>query len=339
MHRVLIVGTGSIGERHLRCFLRTRRVKAGIVEIQDELRARVAEQYGITQAYTRLDEALTASWDAAVIAVPAHLHIPIASQLADRCMALLIEKPLSTTTDGIDDLIHKVRAQGVVVSVAYVLRMYDLFRRLREKYLSNQFGTLLQIMLTGGQNFPYYRPAYHDTYYARRNTGGGALQDAMTHYLNLCEWIAGPITRIVADGRHQRLEEVDVEDTIHVLARHGQVMASYAMNQYQTHSELTLSLICEGGIIRGDLHLNRLSWTDSVEGPWHIQQLPSQERDVWFIRQAEAFLDAVERKSPPVCPLTEGYQTLKATLAALRCLDDDDTLLPIKADAPRQRPS
>ena len=43
-HRVLIVGVGSIGERHLRCFQATGRAEVSFVEINDELRQRVRWQ-------------------------------------------------------------------------------------------------------------------------------------------------------------------------------------------------------------------------------------------------------------------------------------------------------
>ena len=43
-HRVLIVGVGSIGERHLRCFRATGRAEVSFVEINDELRRSVVER-------------------------------------------------------------------------------------------------------------------------------------------------------------------------------------------------------------------------------------------------------------------------------------------------------
>ena len=39
---VLVIGTGSIGERHTRCFLETGRCEVSICEINAELRSEVA---------------------------------------------------------------------------------------------------------------------------------------------------------------------------------------------------------------------------------------------------------------------------------------------------------
>src|SRR5439155_16743169 len=116
--------------------------------------------------------------------------------------------------------------------------------------MSGRFGKPLELVAVSGQDFAFYRPAYQSTYYARRSTGGGAVQDALTHILNAGQWCAGDIDRVVADAAHLKIEDVDVEDTVHVMARHGDVMASYALNQHQAPNETTITVICERGTVR-----------------------------------------------------------------------------------------
>ncbi len=48
---------------------------------------------------------------------------------------------------------------------------------------------------------------------------GGGNQNALTHLINAGEWLIGPVDRILADAAHQLLPGVDVEDTVHVIAR------------------------------------------------------------------------------------------------------------------------
>src|SRR5262245_54890749 len=94
-HHVLVIGVGSIGERHVRCFLATSRAAVAVVEINDELRSTVAGRYGVPQ-FPTLDAALREPPGAAVIATPAHTHVPIAQRLVALGIHVLIEKPLST---------------------------------------------------------------------------------------------------------------------------------------------------------------------------------------------------------------------------------------------------
>ena len=57
-YRVLVVGVGSIGLRHLRCFRSTGRAQLSICETNPTLRAQVAEEYGVEHSYADLDAAL-----------------------------------------------------------------------------------------------------------------------------------------------------------------------------------------------------------------------------------------------------------------------------------------
>lgn len=317
MNRVLIIGVGSIGRRHVRCMLGTGRAEVGICEIDDRLRQETARQHDLTSVFGSLDEAVKVKWDAAVVATPAHTHIPISLQLAEAGVHLLIEKPLSTTLEGISSLIDKVAAAGLVAAVAYVYRAHPILAAMRQALRSGRFGQPVQIVAVCGQNFPFYRPAYRDTYYADCAKGGGAVQDALTHILNAGEWLVGPIDRLVADAAHQVLEGVQVEDTVHMITRHGSTMGCYSLNQHQAPNEITITVVCRKGTVRFELHENRWRWMTEPSGLWHDETFGAMERDEWFTVQENAFLDAVEGKAEPLCTLEEGLRTLKVNLAAL----------------------
>jgi predicted dehydrogenase len=320
--KILIVGVGSIGLRHLRCFQGTGRAELSFCEVNQGLRAKVAEEQKIDRHYSDLDSALADRHDAAVICTPANLHIPMAIRLAEAGVHLLLEKPLSTSLDGIDKLRAIIQCRNLVSSVAYVLRNHPILRAMRDAVVSGRFGRPVEIISVSGQHFPTYRPAYREIYYKDHATGGGAIQDALTHVLNASEWLVGPINRLAVDAAHQVLEGVTVEDTVHVITRHGGVLGSFSLNQYQAPFEMMITVVCEGGTARYEGHLNRWRWTLGPEDPWHDEQFDPIPRDQLFINQANAFLDQLEGKAEPPCTLEEGLQTLKVNLAALASLKE-----------------
>lgn len=319
-HRVLVVGVGSIGERHVRCFQATGRAEVSIVEVNAALGGQVSQRYGVP-LFSSMATALADGPTAAVVATPAPLHVAQATSLVESGLCVLIEKPLSISLTGVDTLLALVTKRPVVAAVAYVYRVFPVLVAMRQALKSGRFGAPGELVAVSGQHFPTYRPAYRDIYYANRQTGGGAVQDALTHLVNLGEWLVGPIESLVADAAHLVLPGVDVEDTVHVLARHGGVMASYSLNQHQAPNESTITVVCDRGTVRCELHNNRWLWMERAGDPWHEEPFGPSERDTAFISQAHAFLDAVEGLAPPPCPLADGIQTLNVNLAILASLE------------------
>ncbi|MEZ6191305.1 MAG: Gfo/Idh/MocA family oxidoreductase [Phycisphaerales bacterium] len=315
-HHVLIVGVGSIGERHARCFAQTGRAVVGIVEPNAKLRTTIAKRYGIEQAYEFLTDALdAASWSTAVICTPAQTHVALANQCLELHIPVLIEKPLAITTLDVESLI--TRGNPACIGVAYVYRAHPALAAMREALVGGQYGRPLQLTATCGQHFPTYRPAYASTYYARHDTGGGAIQDALTHIFNSSEWLVGPISRIAVDAQHMVLPDVQVEDTVHAIARHGEVMASYAYNQHQAPNEISINVNCEKGTVRFEMHNSRWRSQTDPQGTWEDHDVFTGSRDALFQRQADLWLNVVEGSSPPLCTLQEGIQTLAVNEAAL----------------------
>lgn len=319
MKRILIIGVGSIGERHLRCFQKTGEVEVVACETQEELGQAVAARYGCRRVASLEEAWQSGEYDAAVICTPAHTHIPIALECLGRGLHLLIEKPLSTSMEGVDALLCAERESQRVVRVAYVHRAGPLLAKTKELLAEAGIGALKQVAVTSGQHFPTFRPAYRSIYYARHATGGGAIQDALTHAIHSIEWLAGPVQRLFADADHQVLDGVEVEDTVNLVARlKGGVMASFAHNQFQAPNETTMLFHGELGSVSVELHHNRVGVLRRGDDAWAWHALPVQERDDIFIRQAEAFLAAIEGRPEPLATLEEAAQTLRVNLAALK---------------------
>lgn len=316
MKRILVLGCGSIGERHLRCLQKTGRAVVAACDSNPVLLQKMADTYGV-KTFADAAAALAEGWDAVVVCVPAHLHVRMSLMALAGGAAVFVEKPLAVELTGIEDLLAEAEASGRYNAVAYVYHVMPWLLGLREYLRSGALGRPLHASVVTGQHFPTFRPAYREIYYTRHETGGGAIQDALTHVVNAVEWLLGPISRLYADAAHQHLEGVTVEDTVNLNARHGGVLVSYALNQFQTPNEMALQIHGENGSVKMELH--RQSWSHMLRGEttWTEHTTPPLERDELFTAQANAYLDGLDGKETPLATLEEALQSLKVNLAAL----------------------
>ena len=239
-------------------------------------------------------------FDAAVIAA-APWHVPIAREFTDRGVDLLIEKPLSLDLGGVDALQRAIAEKGTRVAVGFTFRALPALQNMRAAVQSGRFGRIVQIQVHSGQHFPFYRPAYREIDHADPGMGGGLIQDMLPHHLNAVEWFAGPTSRIVCDASHQVLVGVEVEDTVNVLARHGDAMTSITLNQHQPVNEFVITILCQHGAVRWELKGQHWLSADEPGGDWVQQEAFVHERDDYYILQANAFLDDSNGTADPLC--------------------------------------
>ncbi len=321
--RLLVIGTGSIGERHLRVFQQLDRCDAiAFCETHPARRAEIAARYGIPEAFAfpDLDSALAkGAYDLAVVATPAPTHLAIGTRLAELGVHQLMEKPLSLSLDGVEDYARLVAEKGIVVAVGYVHRAHPAVAAIRREIASGRFGKPVNVSISTGQAFAQIRPAYREVYFAKPELGGGAINDMITHMYNVGDWLAGPIRRLVTDAAHQVLEGVTVEDTVHTLTRHENgAMGSYTLNLYQHPNEVLMTVVCERGTLRADYARLRWSWMDEPNGTWHHEPVEVPDRDEIYRVQNAAFLDAVDGSGEVLCSLDDAIRTLHVNLASHR---------------------
>ena len=322
-HSVLIIGCGSIGERHLRCFLATGRATATACDTNPALLARIAETYKVPTSSDWEKEMASGKYDCAVICTPAPFHVGMAIKLLKSGVNVLIEKPLSISLQDVDALIEARNKSGKEASVAYVIQLFPVLREVREFLLSGAIGPVLQATVVSGQPFHLLRPAYAKTYYRDRKMGGGAIQDALTHTANWVQTVLGPADSVLCDAGHQCLPEVEVEDTVHISARHGSAMASYALNQFQASNDTRIEFHSATASVRIEIPPQKWGVFRTGDTDWTWKQPAPLERDALFTAQADRFLDQVDGKPAILCSLETAADSLRFNLASLASLKDN----------------
>ncbi len=312
--RVVVIGAGSIGTRHVRCFLQTGRTEVAVCEPREERLAELARDYSLSGLYQSLDEVPLGDFDCAVICVPAHLHVPVAMKLLEAGLHLLIEKPLCLAMEQAEEVVIACATSDRITGVAYTYRSMPFMQDLRDAVLRGEIGKVHSVVGVSGQHFPLYRPDYREIYYKSHETGGGALQDAMTHVLNYVQWFVGLEESIYCAGEHLVLPGVEVEDTVTLVCRYpGRVLATLCLNQFQWNNDGLIEVAGETGTLRYQAAAQTLSLYKDEQ--WSFKQYHC-ERDEFYVSQANNFLDAVEGKAEVRCSVAEGAETVRSLVAA-----------------------
>ena len=189
--RIAIVGCGAIAQLgHLPGALASDAVTVTTLIDRDEDRARdMAARFGVPHFATEIAAAADHA-EAAVVALPPHLHREAAETLLGTGLHVLMEKPLATSLANCDAMIAAAKTSERVLAVAMMRRFAPSARYLKAAVASGMLGQIRSYTARSGaaDAWPSVSPFTFDAAQA----GGGALISNGCHDLDLLCWLLGP---------------------------------------------------------------------------------------------------------------------------------------------------
>jgi len=315
---ILVVGGGSIGKRHVRNLLTlgadvtVYRYRKGII---DELQAWSNQlRFAVS-----LEEALTGICDAVVIANSTELHIKVALAAARLCKHLFIEKPLSTSLKGVDELVHLVEENRLIVETGFMLRLHPNLKHLKARLDAGAIGIPSYARAAVGQYLPDWRPGtdYRQSYSASRRQGGGVILD-LVHELDLIAWLLGDVDVVAAMVARSSLLEIETEAIAQIgLRMNSGVLAQVHLDYLRPGYTRSLEIVGSEGIFSWDYLTGTLNFAGR-DGIFHLvhQVTTGFERNDMFLAHMRHFLAQLSEGAPqPVSSLADGIRALRIALA------------------------
>ncbi len=183
-----IVGLGRFGEFLLAAYTEMREAKVSAVCDADRERALACAPRG-ARVYEKFEDMVAdPEIGVVVIATPPHLHAAMAMQAAHAGKHVLVEKPLAINLEEAKAAIEAARANGVLLSVDYVLRFHPLhqlvLRLVREKILGDlQLFSLINLATQEGLDPRHW---FWDI-----TKSGGVHVEHGVHFFDLCNQLVG----------------------------------------------------------------------------------------------------------------------------------------------------
>jgi predicted dehydrogenase len=190
--RVAVVGCGAIAEIfHLPALAREPAVIAQAILVDPDARraGQLAGRFGAATTATDYREVLDRV-DGIVLAVPHHLHYPIALDALRQGRHVLCEKPLAEAATQVEELVKAAQAHDVSLAVNNTMRFYPSCRKVRELIQEHAIGEPLHLRFLMGEKFDW--PAATGFYVGTGGARRGVLLDKGAHALDLvCWWLGG----------------------------------------------------------------------------------------------------------------------------------------------------
>jgi len=317
--RVAVVGCGRISRNH---FLAIEKLgdDLELVAVCDEDETRLeehAERLGVP-GYKHFDKLLFESdCDIVSLCTPSGQHSSQAILAAQQGKHVMTEKPMATRwKDGLA-MVKACDDARVRLFVIKQNRRNTTLQLLKRAVTEKRFGRIHMVHM----NVLWTRPQeYYDSapWRGTWEMDGGAFMNQASHYVDLLDWLIGPIADVQAmTGTLAR--DIEVEDTgvMNVRWRSGALGSmAVTMLAYPKNLEGSITIIGEKGTVRvGGVAVNAIELWDFAEPKEYDQQIANanyETTSVYGFGHPLYFKNVVDVMRGTAQPETDGREGLKS---------------------------
>jgi predicted dehydrogenase len=316
--RVLVVGGGSIGRRHLRN-LKTLGVDLLALAEPDQARREALAGELDVRRFGGLEEGLSWTPDFVVVATPTHLHAEQTLAVVGAGLDVFVEKPLSHTISGLTEMSDLVKRHNLVSLVGCNMRFHPGPAQVKQLLTEERLGRVLFARVHAGSYLPEWRPGadYRTNYAAREETGGGCLLDFI-HEIDLTRWYLGDVQEVFCLTGHLSSLEIATEDVAVLLCRHmtgslSEIHVDYVQRSYERGCQI----VGERGSIFWDFVGKQVRSYDGTSGEWTTFEQPeSWEVNQMYLDEMKHFITCVQDRRATVLPIPDAVAVMQVVFAA-----------------------
>ena len=323
--RFAIVGCGRIANNHFESVKAhaERAEISGVCDNDPVALAKAVSKTGATGFATLTEMLAKVPIDCVVLTTPSGLHSRQVIEVARSGFDVMTEKPMATRwSDGLA-MVKACDDAGVRLFVVKQNRRNPTLQLLKKAVELGRFGRIYMVNV----NVFWSRPqSYYDSA-AWRGTwefDGGAFMNQASHYVDLLDWICGPVESVMAyTGTLAR--NIEVEDTgVAALKWRSGAMGSInvTMLTYPKNLEGSITILGEKGSVRvGGVAVNEIQhW--AFDAPHEMDALTAdvsyQTTSVYGFghpRYYDNVIDTLRGNSQPETDGREGLKSLELLIA------------------------
>lgn len=316
--RMALVGCGRIAANHFNA-MKQHASNIEIVDVCDVNSDALKNAVELTsaQGHLSLTEMLkTTTADIVILTTPSGLHPDQAVEVAKSGRHVMTEKPMATRWEDGLRMVKACDDAGVRLFVVKQNRRNSTLQLLKRAVEQKRFGRIHMVNI----NVFWTRPQeYYDAAKWRGTWefDGGAFMNQASHYVDLLDWLIGPVEKIQAMMSTTR--DIETEDTgvLNVKWRSGALGSmSVTMLTYPQNLEGSITILGEKGTVRvGGVAVNDIQlwqFADVQDYDAQIKDANYQTTSVYGFGHPLYYNNVVEVMRGVAEPETDGREGLKS---------------------------
>jgi len=184
-----------------------------ICDVDKERADKRAAEFDVPACYDLDDLLANPAVDVVNVTTPNHLHHDAVLKCAAAGKHVLVEKPPAMSLEDVDEMVAACEKAGLKFGCTVQCRVRKATQAIKDAIDAGRFGKLLH----ADTYMKWYRPAdyYHmDAWRASRKSGAGVTVQHAFHYIDLLQYLAGPVKRVEARMNNLSHPTVELEDTL-----------------------------------------------------------------------------------------------------------------------------
>jgi UDP-N-acetyl-2-amino-2-deoxyglucuronate dehydrogenase len=317
--RIAVVGCGRISKNHFAAIEKHSEHLECVGVCDTDASARQAAQELTSAAgYGSLQQLLAESEaDLIAICTPSGIHSQQVVRCAEAGKHVMTEKPMATRwADGVE-MVKACDTAGVHLFVVKQNRRNATLQLLKRALDEGRFGRVYMVQV----NVFWTRPQEYYDSAAWRGTwefDGGALMNQASHYVDLLDWMIGPVESVQA-MTGTLVRDIEVEDTavLNIRWRSGALGSmSVTMLTYPKNFEGSITIIGEKGTAKiGGVAVNEIEhWEFKEPHPddERVKDASYETTSVYGFGHPLYYRNVIETLRGDAGPETDGREGLRS---------------------------
>ncbi|MHC8605715.1 Gfo/Idh/MocA family protein [Arenicellales bacterium IMCC58067] len=309
----MVVGTGSIGNRHLRNLLELGH--RDLIAVSEFSKRASLEIDGLSiPVHHNLKSLLehNKSIKSVFLCNPSSMHYSYLLLCVYHGKHVYLEKPVASSISEITEVESLIRSNPVTIAVGNQFRFDPQLIEIKERIAHNAIGEIHSTHAIQGEHIEDYHPGenFRLGYASRKELGGGVLLTQI-HQIDYLNWLLGPFKSVLATYSKPHLLNLDVEENVSYLLCGPKGETVYGHVDYLRRPKIA-SLVLSGtlGTIEWSYYDRSLKVIGTEPDSSPSVSNINEDRNVLFQRAIKNFFDSIDGKSFPRSTLVDGINAL-----------------------------